>query len=814
MAQRWRNVVVPAVVAVLLGLLPALVSDRLASAQNPVGRHEVQPSGDPVPGQYIVTLRHDAVAPTAVAANTLTQKHGGRVVDVYDDALKGYVVATTPEAAEELAEDPAVQAVEQDGYVQASTTQTPAPSWGLDRLDQAALPLDNAYTYTTGAPDVHVYVIDTGINMGLPDFGGRATFGLDLVGGVNPPGSDCAGHGTHVAGTVGSATYGVAKNVQLVSVRVLNCAGSGTNSNVIAAVNWVTANAMKPAVVNMSLGGAKSAALDDAVTASVASGLTYTIAAGNKNTDACNFSPSDVADAIVVGATDQSDNRASFSNIGSCVDVFAPGVGIVSDWATAPFTRSSSGTSMAAPHVAGVAALHLERNPNASASDVATAIVANANGVVVNAGTGSPTALVNAGFVPGGRPDAPTVVAVAGTAIVNLSWNAPADGGNPITKYTIARSTTPGNETAIVPTQTQTAYADTNVTAGTTYYYTVTATNAAGTSDPSDEVSAVPGTTPPPNPNPTWTGLGGIASADPAAAPDPSDPSGAYVFVRGSDAAMYWKHASGSTWSAYNNSGGVITTRPVAIADASGASGTVGVYVFARGSDNALYVGRIMGGTWQGWQPLGGIITSTPTAAVNSSGLWVAVRGNDNSLYARRLLANSWTDWQPMGGILVGDPSLMADDTSGVLAFAAGTDNALYVRGVSPGVSWNRLGGVITTRPAPVAHAPNKSVFVRGGDGHPYWLQGNASTWGAFVNLGGIATSETAGVKSGSGLSVYVRGTDNALYRNHSNGQWGGFSPLGGVLSSNPTVIVDGNGFERVFVVGSDGGLYTISVAG
>ena len=326
-----------------------------------------------VSGSYIVVLK-DGVSTSAAG---VAARYGAAVGQTYSHALRGFEARVSEATARRIAADPSVAFVEQNHTVTISATQTPTPSWGLDRIDQRNLPLNNSYTFPTTASTVHAYIIDTGIRFSHNDFGGRAVSGFDAIDGGNA--DDCHGHGTHVSGTVGGSSFGVAKGVTLVGVRVLDCAGSGTFAQVIAGIDWVTANAIKPAVANMSLGGGPDAATDTAVRNSIASGVSYAIAAGNSSQNACNFTPARVAEAITVGATDINDNRASFSNRGRCLDIFAPGVAITSAWnASDTATNTISGTSMATPHVAGVAARYLQGNPGASPATVRNAIVNDA----------------------------------------------------------------------------------------------------------------------------------------------------------------------------------------------------------------------------------------------------------------------------------------------------------------------------------------------------------------------------------------------------------------------------------------------------
>lgn len=383
----------------------SVVGPRAQDADAPKLR-AAAPGAIVAPGRYIVVLADSAAA--GLSAPGLARRYNARLDHVYQAALNGFSARLTNADVVRLASDPAVAFIEPDQIVSVTATQTTVPSWGIDRVDQHPLPLNGSYSYANTGAGVNVYIVDTGILTSHTDFGGRAVNGYDAIDGALPA-ADCNGHGTHVAGTVGGAKYGIAKGAKLWAVRVLDCTGNGTYSQVIAGLDWVRTHRALPAVANLSLGGPASAALDSAVSRLIASGVTVAIAAGNSSVDACTSSPARVGAALTVAAITSSDYRASFSNYGKCVDLFAPGQSIVSDWYTSTTaTTTLHGTSMSAPHVAGAAARYLESAPSASPSQVASALIGNATATTVgNAGSGSPNRILYTGFIGGSTTTTP-----------------------------------------------------------------------------------------------------------------------------------------------------------------------------------------------------------------------------------------------------------------------------------------------------------------------------------------------------------------------------------------------------------------------
>lgn len=395
---------VTAAAALALGVVSALPAT--AQPQAPQGRIENAGAPGAIANSYIVTLDKDAAKARSAEGRALAKEYGAEIKRTYDKALNGYQVELSEAQAKKFAADPAVEAVAQNRTFTIDGTQPNPPSWGLDRIDQKTLPLNQSYTYPDSAGQgVTAYVIDTGVRISHSDFGGRASYGYDAIDNDNTA-QDGHGHGTHVAGTVAGTSYGVAKKAKVVGVRVLNNQGSGTTAQVVAGIDWVTKNAVKPAVANMSLGGGADSTLDAAVRNSIASGITYAVAAGNESTDASTKSPARVQEAITVGATTNTDARASYSNYGSVLDLFAPGSSITSAWNSGDTaTNTISGTSMASPHVAGAAAIYLGANPTSTPAQVSTALVnASSTGVVTSPGSGSPNRLLN---VTGGSTQPP-----------------------------------------------------------------------------------------------------------------------------------------------------------------------------------------------------------------------------------------------------------------------------------------------------------------------------------------------------------------------------------------------------------------------
>ncbi|WP_037755578.1 S8 family serine peptidase [Streptomyces sp. AA0539] len=388
-----RKTVLATAAVLAVGVAVALPA-HATTADQPQGFITGADAPGTIDDSYIVILEDSTFSAASAAAENLADKYDAEIVTTYEHALNGYEIAATEAEALALAADPAVKEVVQNQVFTIDATQTNPPSWGLDRIDQPALPLDQSYTYPDSAgAGTTVYVIDTGIRTTHQDFGGRASFGYDYWGGTANDGN---GHGTHVASTAAGTAYGVAKNADIVAVKVLNDAGSGTTASVVGGIDWVTANASGPSVANVSLGGGADTTLDQAVRNSIAAGIVYAVSAGGSNANAANYSPARVAEAITVAAIQSNDSRAGYSNWGPAVDIFAPGTNITAAWHTSDTaTNTLSGTSMATAHVSGAIALHLAENPGATPAQTWSALdSASVTGQVTNPGSGSPDKLL------------------------------------------------------------------------------------------------------------------------------------------------------------------------------------------------------------------------------------------------------------------------------------------------------------------------------------------------------------------------------------------------------------------------------------
>jgi subtilisin family serine protease len=473
---------------VALSVLLAAASPAAVSAQG---------AGTSEP--YIVTFR-DGTNPAAQAA--LLRRAGHPVSHVYANVFPGLAVDLPAAAADALRRNPNVTRVESDGPVTITDTQT-APPWGLDRSDQRNLPLSGSYTWDSTGAGVATYIVDTGLRADHVDFTGRTAPGFTSIADGRGT-ADCNGHGTHVAGTSAGTAYGIAKAATVIPVRVLGCNGSGSWSGVIAGLDWIVGHhTTGPAVANMSLGGGANSSVDDAVRRVIADGVTVVVA-GNSNVDACNSSPARVKEAITVGATTSTDARASYSNFGSCLDLFAPGSAILSAWYTSSTATSTiSGTSMASPHVAGAGARVLSASPTLSPAQVASHVTTAATaGVVGSAGSGSPNLLLYTGTdTPpppppppvATAPAAPTnVVAAPGKRSANVTWTQGANGGSALTAQTVWIYSGTTRVGSVAAGATATSIKVSGLKPGTRYTFRVTATNADGTSpesDPSNEVT-------------------------------------------------------------------------------------------------------------------------------------------------------------------------------------------------------------------------------------------------------------------------------------------------------------------------------------
>ncbi len=610
--------------------------------EQPSTTYKTGDQGIDLTDRYIIVFK-DGVGNSDKIVDEMTRGNGSKVHFRYQHAIKGFAATIPEQALQGIRHNPNVALVEADAVMTAGAQSSP-PSWGLDRIDQRTLPLDALYNYPNLGSGVTVYILDSGIRFDHQEFGSRARSGWDFVD-SDADASDCHGHGTHVAGTVGGSTVGVAKNVNLVGVRVLNCTGSGTLSGVVAGIDWVSANHASPAVANMSLGGGYSAALNLAVANSIAAGIVYAVSAGNSNADASTASPASTPTALTVGASTNTDVRASYSNYGSLVDIFAPGSGITSSTMTGTNTYAAwSGTSMASPHVAGVAALYLSANPNATPAQVESALKSSGTAnVLTGIGTGSPNLLLYAlNSAPQGNPPmAPSALSVASptTSSLTLTWT---DNSTDETGFVIERASgSSGPWTQIATTGAHTAtglmnYVNSGLQSNTAYYYRVCAANSYGHS-----------------------GYTAVASGTTSAsAPPPAAPSGLYISgATNSSLTLTWTdNASDESGFYIERASG--SSGPWAQIASVGAHASTGSTTFINSGlqINTTYWYRVIA-----WNASGNSASSTPASgtttntltAVQIGGVSGFATGNSNSWYATMLVSVRNNLNQPVSGVTV-----------------------------------------------------------------------------------------------------------------------------------------------------------------
>ncbi|GAA1554993.1 hypothetical protein GCM10009827_089760 [Dactylosporangium maewongense] len=740
-----------------------LVSGTPASAEvvNPPRGEVLGDANQSLAGGYIVQLKGNAFsglntsqakANVSSLAKALSSRHGGKVTSEYSVTLKGYAVSGLSEdQAARLAADPSVASVSRDVLLHKADTQN-NPVWNLDRIDSRGLARNYQYTYPNTASSVTAYVIDTGLYKEHDEFGGRASWGRNFVDRAvrkiaNTPAntpehdapdnaSDCDGHGTHVAGTLGGTTYGVAKQVKIVAVRVLDCYGYGFNSEVLNGVEWVTANAVKPAVVNMSIGASGIVATqDEAVARSIASGLTYAVAAGNGDDEgnplnACNYSPSRVPAALTVGGSFvYSGNGREYpivwSNYGPCVDIFAPGYDITSAWIYAPSsTNTIGGTSMASPHVAGAAALILQAHPDYTPSQVRQALIQSAtNGALDMYGNYPPYAASStANRLLYIRQNDPPRIASKPVGINNQRFGTTEVYGR-TTDNKIVYAYRAGSEWSDWSDLGGDTQGDPavlyNPTYGTTEVYARLANNHLAYRYYSNGWSG-------------WNDLGGELAGNPSILYNPKYGT-TEIYARFADGTLKYKYYANG-WSGWSDLGGQIASDPALLYNPK--YGTTEVYV--RTTDNKLKYKYYNNG-WSGWVSLEGNVSGNPGVIYNPTygTTEVYTRTSTNTL-AYRYYYNGWADWIDLKGSLASDPGVIYNPrygtTEAYAATAGGqTQYVYYYKGWS---GWNNIGGAAVSAPSVLFNVSNRStqVYTRSADNHANFAEYNNS-WASFIDI-------------------------------------------------------------------------------